>query len=77
MEKVFGDIPKVSYYELGEITPQNINSELVYGALIELFSFFKAKKAGHSPGYITMSGTDPDAEAKLHTGYKMRYTPSI
>ena len=24
-----------------------------------------------------MSGTNPDAEAKLHLGYKMKYVPSM
>ncbi|MGF7535091.1 DUF3981 domain-containing protein [Bacillus mexicanus] len=77
MKKVFGDIPKVSYYELGELTPQNINGELVYVAPIEISGYFKARKAEYSPGYVTMSGTDPDAEAKLHLKHKMKYIPSM
>ncbi|MGQ0422350.1 DUF3981 domain-containing protein, partial [Bacillus sp. HC-Mk] len=39
--------------------------------------FFKARKAETIPGYVTMSGTNPDAEAKLHLGYKMKYVPSM
>ena len=27
MKKVFGDIPKVAYFELGELTPQMVNGE--------------------------------------------------
>ncbi|WP_042351409.1 DUF3981 domain-containing protein [Bacillus massiliigorillae] len=77
MKKVFGNIDQVSYYELGELTPQNVNGEFVYVAPIESSSFMKARKAGHLPGYITMSGTDPDAEAELHNGFKMKYAPSL
>ncbi|EDZ50043.1 conserved domain protein [Bacillus cereus AH1134] len=77
MKKVFGDIPKVAYFELGELTPQMVNGEALYVAPIEVSGFFKARKAETIPGYVTMSGTNPDAEAKLHLGYKMKYVPSM
>lgn len=77
MKKVFGDIPKVSYFELGELTPQMVDGEALYVAPIEVSGFFKARKAETIPGYVTMSGTNPDAEAKLHLGYKMKYVPSM
>lgn len=77
MKKVFGDIPKVAYFELGELTPQMVNGEALYVAPIEVSGFFKARKAERIPGYVTMSGTNPDAEAKLHLGYKMKYVPSM
>lgn len=77
MKKVFGDIPKVSYFELGELTPQMVNGEALYVAPIEVSGFFKSRKAETIPGYVTMSGTNPDAEAKLHLGYKMKYVPSM
>lgn len=76
MKKVFADVPNVSYYELGEITPQWVNGEAIYVAPVEISSFFKAFKSKHVPAYITMSGTDPNAEAELHLGYKMKYVPS-
>jgi hypothetical protein len=34
-------------------------------APIEVSGFFKARKAETIPGYVTMSGTNPDAEAPL------------
>ncbi|EMA6344076.1 DUF3981 domain-containing protein [Bacillus cytotoxicus] len=77
MKKVFGDIPKVAYFELGELTPQMVDGKALYVAPIEVSGFFKARKAGTIPGYVTMSGTNPDAEAKLHLGYKMKYVPSM
>lgn len=77
MKKVFGDIPKVSYFELGELTPQMVNGEALYVAPVEVSGFFKARKAETIPGYVTMSGTNPDAEAKLHLGYEMKYVPSM
>lgn len=77
MKKVFGDIPKVSYFELGELTPQMVNGEALYVAPIEVSGFFKSRKAETIPGYVTMSGTNPDAEVKLHLGYKMKYVPSM
>ncbi|MEI5905974.1 DUF3981 domain-containing protein [Bacillus spongiae] len=77
MKKVFGNLKNVSYFELGELTPQIVNGESLYVAPIEVSSFFKEIKAGSIPGYITMSGTNPDAEAKLMVGYDMTYTPSM
>ncbi len=40
MKKVFGDIPKVAYFELGELTPQMVNGEALYVAPIEVSGFF-------------------------------------
>lgn len=54
-----------------------VNGEALYVAPIEVSGFFKARKAETIPGYVTMSGTNPDAEAKLHLGYKMKYVPSM
>ncbi|MGQ0516421.1 hypothetical protein ACT453_36715, partial [Bacillus sp. D-CC] len=50
-KKVFGDIPKVAYFELGELTPQIVNGEALYVAPIEVSGFFKARKAETIPGY--------------------------
>ncbi|WP_335870438.1 DUF3981 domain-containing protein [Bacillus sp. 2205SS5-2] len=77
MKKVFGNLDKVSYFELGELTPQIVDGESLYVAPIEASGFFKARRAGFIPGYITMSGTNPDAEAKLIVGYEMEYVPSM
>ncbi|MDX8361545.1 DUF3981 domain-containing protein [Cytobacillus sp. IB215316] len=77
MLKVFGNIDNVSYFELGDLTPQIVNGETLYVAPIEASGFFKARKAGSTPGYITMSGTNPDAEASLALGYEMQYVPSM
>ncbi len=50
MKKVFGDIPKVAYFELGELTPQMVNGEALYVAPIEVSGFFKARKARQFQG---------------------------
>lgn len=44
MKKVFGDIPKVAYFELGELTPQMVNGEALYVAPIEVSGFLKRVK---------------------------------
>ncbi|MEX3625432.1 hypothetical protein [Viridibacillus arvi] len=76
MKKVFGNVPNVSYYELGEITPQWVNGEAIYVAPIEITGLIKAFKSDKIPAYIIMSGTNPSAEAELKLGYSMKYVPS-
>lgn len=76
MKKYFGDIKNVSFYQLGELTPQMVNGEPLYVAPIEVNGFFK-RKAGYAPGYITMSGVNPNEEAVPHLDYKMKYIPSL
>lgn len=76
MNKYFGDLENVSYYGLGEITPQVVNGEPVYVAPIEIAGIFKAFKIDSVPGYITMSGLNPNADPVVHFDYKMKYVPS-
>ena len=53
-----------------------VNGEALYVAPIEVSGFLKHVKRRQFR-YVTMSGTNPDAEAKLHLGYKMKYVPSM
>lgn len=76
MNKYFGELENVSYYELGEITPQVVNGEAMYVAPIEISSIFKAFKLDSVPGYITMSGLNPNADPVVNFDYEMKYVPS-
>ena len=52
-----------------------VNGEALYVARLKFQDFLQSTSG--IPGYVTMSGTNPDAEAKLHLGYKMKYVPSM
>lgn len=74
--QIFGQVENYAYYTLGYTTIQDVGNELVWVTPIEFGGFFKQRRAETSPGYITVSATDPSENARLHTGHEMMYTPS-
>ncbi|KIY21039.1 hypothetical protein [Mesobacillus subterraneus] len=75
MKKAFGQVPKTSYYELGNLQIQKVNGEYVYIAPVEFSGFFKWWSGGSTPGYFTVSATDSTANPKFKKS-EMVYTPS-
>lgn len=75
MKKAFGQVPDTSYYELGNLQIQKVNSEFVYIAPVEFSGFFKWFNGKTTPGYFTMSATDSSDNPKF-IQTEMSYVPS-
>lgn len=61
-EKLLGELPHSSYYDLGDSTLQKIDGTLYWVTPIEYTGFFKWLKADAVPGYIKMNAEDENAE---------------
>ena len=67
-----------SIYEVkkGELHIQIVNNHEFWVAPLEFKSFQIWNKKRVSPGFIMVDAEDPNAEAKMYTGYNMEYMPS-
>lgn len=63
-----------SQYELGKGSVQLVNNKLLWVFPLDYSGFFKWLKQEYIPGYVTVSATNPKESAKLHLGYKIKYS---
>ena len=75
MKKAFAQVPNTSFYELGRLQIQKINSEYVYVAPVEFSGFFKWFNGDETPGYFVMSATNASDNPKFVKS-EMKYVPS-
>ncbi len=62
-----------SQFSLGEFYLQRVNGQLVWISPLEFAGLFAQFSAKVSPGYVSISATDPLAGAKLVDGQQFRY----
>lgn len=67
-----------SIYEVqkGELHIQIVNGHEFWVAPLEFQSYWKWSAKRTSPGFIMVDAEDPYTEAKMYTGYNMKYMPS-
>ena len=67
-----------SIYEVqkGELHIQIVNGHEFWIAPLEFQDYWKWNAKRTSPGFIMVDAEDPFAEAKMYTGYNMKYMPS-
>ena len=67
-----------SIYEIreGELHIQIVNGHEFWVAPLEFQDYWKWNAKRDSPGFIMVDAEDPFAEAKMYTGYSMKYMPS-
>ncbi|MCZ8522533.1 MULTISPECIES: hypothetical protein [Paenibacillus] len=75
-DKMLGQVPNFSFYQMGDYSIQKIDDELVWVAPIEYNGFFKSINAGAVTAYVKISAEDENAPAELLSGYEMKYVPS-
>ncbi|AFH60411.1 hypothetical protein ACVNS2_06915 [Paenibacillus caseinilyticus] len=75
-DKMLGQVPNFSYYQMGDYSIQKIDNELVWVAPVEYNGFFKSLSANTVTAYVKISAEDENAPAELMSGYAMKYVPS-
>ncbi|WP_028400216.1 hypothetical protein [Ectobacillus panaciterrae] len=75
IDKLSGRLTNTSWFEEGDYRIQKVGNQLQYVAPYEFSSLFKAFKAKQTPGYASVSVTDPDADAIIYNS-KLVYIDS-
>jgi len=76
VDKIFGQIPQVNYFEIGGSARVTINKEAYFLFPIEHKKPFMAFKQGPAPGYGLVSTNNTSVKAEIKQDYGTMYAPN-